>query len=169
MSRTSHTLLSESGRATPSSAESVKRTQSPPSPRNSKQLPLSSFFYCQPQCSASYSLHNIEMTDQTCTATLDDIIDITPPSSFTPRRSAWTGRLPPELFMKILEILGERGAADTVSLCRLQRTSSAVYWIVTPILHRHLKLTMKSAVQLFDVFNLVPPTERVIILDLTLN
>jgi hypothetical protein len=109
------------------------------------------------------------MTDQPEPDIPDNIIDIIPPSSFTPRRSAWTGQLPPELFMKILEILGEKGASDTASLCRLQRTSSAVNWIVTPILHRHLKLTMKSAVQLFDVFNLVPPTERVIILDLTLD
>jgi hypothetical protein len=105
------------------------------------------------------------MTDQPEPDIPDNIIDITPPSSSIPRISAWTGRLPPELFMKILEILGERGDTDPVSLCRLQRTSSAVYWIVTPIVYRHLKLTMKSAVQLFDVFNRIPATDRRSILD----
>ena len=100
------------------------------------------------------------MTDQTDTDTPDDMIDITPPSSSIPRISAWTGRLPPELLIKIMDIIAKRDDTDTTSLCRLQRTSSAVYNVVTPILYQDLNLTAESALKLVNVFHHIPPAER---------
>jgi len=107
------------------------------------------------------------MADQREPDIPDDITDITAPSFSVPRISAWTGRLPPEIFIKILKVLGEKGAPDAASLCRLQRTSSAVYNVVTPILYQDLNLTAESALKLVDVFHHIPPAERKDIIEQT--
>jgi hypothetical protein len=70
------------------------------------------------------------------------------------RRSDWTCRLPVEIMTRILSHLADGHHAAT--LAALQKTSSVMYWMVTSLLYKDLRLDIGGLRSLLRLLNDIP-------------